>query len=188
MTGALGFSVGQGRRKILCRGRRQSKCTSRWKAVKCIRGVILGWLIASGLLGVLISGCGSSKTTPSSTSAATTAASVTTGGASSTTGGASSTTGGAFTSVTVPNVVGLSLAGATSVLSASGLSVQPTVGTPSEAVAAGNVVSQSPPAGTTVKPGTTILVSIASPPPTSVPPSTTSTTTTVVTGTPTTSQ
>ncbi len=67
--------------------------------------------------------------------------------------------------VNVPNVVGLTPVGATNALASSGLVVGATSLATSSTVVAGNVISQSPGAGTQVAPGSAVNLLISSGPP-----------------------
>ena len=72
--------------------------------------------------------------------------------------------------VTVPTVVGLTQAGATSAITGAGLVVGTVTTAASATVAAGLVISQSPVGGTQVAPGTAVaLVVSTGPPPVMVP-------------------
>jgi serine/threonine protein kinase/beta-lactam-binding protein with PASTA domain len=66
------------------------------------------------------------------------------------------------TAITVPNVVGLSAANATTTLTSAGLTVGTTSTTDSPTVAAGSVISTSPAAGTSAKSGDPVSIMLSS--------------------------
>lgn len=71
-------------------------------------------------------------------------------------------TGGTGSKVTVPNVVGHLLAGSTTALQLSGLTVGTVTSAPSSSFAAGIVMGQSPAAGTAVTPGSAVNLTVSS--------------------------